>query len=536
MKTIEQLTKELADMGLKNIGEIYYNLQPPALYEHAVLFDEALLSSDGALVVDTTPLTGRSAQDKFIVEEESSRDKIWWGEVNRPFPQQKFHQLREKVFAYLQGQPIYVQDCFAGASAEHRLRVRVITQYAWHSLFAQNMFIKANPEETEDFLPDFTVISVPEFRANPQTDGTRSEVFILLDFSQRLILIGGTKYGGEIKKSIFTVMNYLLPLKGVLSMHCSANVGANGDVALFFGLSGTGKTTLSTDPERPIIGDDEHGWDDTGVFNIEGGCYAKVINLSPTSEPIIYKMTRTFGTILENVVLDPYTREVDYADGSKTENTRACYSRDRMENIIPENRAGHPQNIFFLTADAFGVLPPIARLTEEQAMFHFLSGYTAKVAGTEVGIVEPVATFSTCFGAPFMVHKPQVYAELLREKIQQHGVKVWLVNTGWIGGPYGIGKRISIEHTRALLHAVLSGALNTVEFVSEPFFNLRIPTVCPGVPSEILNPRNAWSDSQAYDEQARKLHQMFEKNFEKFAALLPKEVAESLKSEEYQQS
>ncbi len=529
MKSLEQLEKELAALGLNNPGEIYYNLVPAELYEHAVQLDEGLLSADGALVVDTTPLTGRSAKDKFIVEEPSSKDKVWWGEVNRPFPQEQFNKLKEKVFAYLQGQPIYVRDCYAGADPQYRLKVRVITQYAWHSLFAHNMFIEPAPEETESFEPDFTVVDVPDFRANPQQDGTRSEVFIILDFAQRLVLIGGTRYGGEIKKSIFTVMNYLLPLQNVFSMHCSANVGQRGDVALFFGLSGTGKTTLSTDPERPLIGDDEHGWSDNGVFNIEGGCYAKVINLSPEAEPIIYQMTKTFGTILENVVVDPLSRQVDYADASKTENTRASYSRERMANIVPENRAGHPEHIFFLTADAFGVLPPIARLTPEQAMFHFLSGYTAKVAGTEVGIVEPVATFSTCFGAPFMVHHPSVYAELLRQKMLEHNVTVWLVNTGWTGGPYGVGHRISIHHTRALLHAALSGKLNAVLFETEPYFQLSIPTVCPGVPSEILNPKNTWQDPDAYDAQARKLVSMFIENFQQYADRVDPAVAASLK-------
>ncbi len=530
MKSLEQLEQELSQLGLKHLGEIFYNLTPAELYEHAVQMEEGLLSADGALVVDTTPLTGRSAKDKFIVEEPSSKDKVWWGDVNRPFPQDKFNKLKEKVFAYLQGQSVYVQDCYAGADPQYRLGVRVITQYAWHNLFAYNMFINLEPAATEAFEPEFTVIHVPDFKANPSVDGTRSEVFIILDFGQRLILIGGTHYGGEIKKSIFTVMNYLLPLQNVFSMHCSANVGQTGDVALFFGLSGTGKTTLSTDPERPLIGDDEHGWSENGVFNIEGGCYAKVINLSPDAEPIIYRMTKTFGTILENVVLDPITRTVDYADASKTENTRASYSRDRMDNIVPENRAGHPQNIFFLTADAFGVLPPIARLTPEQAMFHFLSGYTAKVAGTEVGIVEPVATFSTCFGAPFMVHHPSVYANLLRQKMLEHNARVWLVNTGWTGGPYGVGHRISIAHTRALLRAALSGALDTVPFQTEPYFQLAIPTECPGVPAEILNPKNTWDDPEAYDHQAKKLAMMFRENFKQYEDQVDPAVAASLQT------
>jgi phosphoenolpyruvate carboxykinase (ATP) len=516
MKTIEEITLSLQELGLMNLGEIYYNLSTPELYEHAISYGEGQLSQHGALVAITSPHTGRSAQDKFVVEESTSKDNVWWGKVNKPFPQDKFNNLKSRITAYLQNQDLYVLDCIAGSDDKYSLPVRVITQHAWHNLFAKNMFIEATEAQLDNFTPGFTIIHAPDFKANPATDGTRTETFIILDFSQRLVLIGGTQYAGEIKKSIFTVLNYLLPLQKVMSMHCSANIGTAGDTALFFGLSGTGKTTLSTDPERALIGDDEHGWSNDGTFNFEGGCYAKVINLSAEAEPIIFQTTRTFGTILENVVIDPDTRAIDFYDDSITENTRASYSRDVLENRAESNKGGHPTNIFFLTCDAFGVMPPIAKLTPEQAMFHFLSGYTAKVAGTEAGVKEPSATFSTCFGAPFMVHHPKVYANLLRDKINENGSQVWLVNTGWSGGEYGVGKRMKIAYTRALLRAALTGELNNVEFITEDFFKLSIPTSCDGVPSEILNPRNTWEDKDAYDSKANHLVSLFENNYKQF--------------------
>lgn len=517
MKSVEEIRGSLEQHSLRNLGEIFYNLNAAQIYEHAIAIGEGSVARNGALVTDTGELTGRSAKDKFVVEESESKSHVWWGDVNKPFAQEKFNQLKSKVAAYLQGRDLYIQDCFAGSDNEYRMPVRIITEYAWHSLFARNMFIEATPEELNSFAPGFTVINVPDFKADPAEDGTRSEVFIILDFSQKLVMIGGTEYAGETKKSIFTVMNYLLPLRGVFPMHCSANQGDADDVSLFFGLSGTGKTTLSADPERQLIGDDEHGWTDNGVFNFEGGCYAKVIDLSAESEPIIYQMTNTFGTILENVIMDEATRTVDLFDGSKTENTRASYPRSSMDNIVPANSGAHPRNVFFLTADAFGVMPPVARLTPEQAMFHFLSGYTAKVAGTEAGVKEPSATFSTCFGAPFMVHHPSVYAELLKKRINEHGAQVWLINTGWSGGEYGVGKRMKIEYTRAMLRAVLNGSLNDAEFINEPFFNLSIPTTCAGVPAEVLNPRNTWADPAAYDTKAKHLAELFLKNFQQFA-------------------
>ncbi len=517
MKSMEEILQSLQAIGLYNLGEVYYNLSTSALYEHAISFQEGELSQYGALVTNTKPHTGRSANDKFVVEESTSKDHVWWGKVNKPFPQEKFNALKNRIAGYLQGADLYVLDCFAGSDDNHRLPVRVITQHAWHNMFAKNMFIEATAEQLADFEPGFTVLHAPNFKANPDIDGTRSDAFIILDFSQKLVIIGGTQYAGEIKKSIFTVLNYLLPLKGVMSMHCSANIGTSeGDTALFFGLSGTGKTTLSTDVERPLIGDDEHGWTNDGTFNFEGGCYAKVINLSEEAEPIIYGMTKKFGTILENVVLDPETRAINYDDASITENTRASYSRSMMDNIVDSNKGGHPKNIFFLTCDAFGVMPPIAKLTPEQAMFHFLSGYTAKVAGTEAGVKEPSATFSTCFGAPFMVHHPKVYANLLRDKINEHGATVWLVNTGWSGGEYGVGKRMKIAYTRALLRAALTGELNNVQFETESFFNLSIPTSCEGVPDEILNPRNTWEDKSAYDAKAQHLVGLFNDNYKQF--------------------
>ncbi len=510
--------------GIENVNAVYWNLSTPQLYEEAIRRREGRLAHLGPLVVRTGEHTGRSPNDKFIVREPSSEDKIWWGQVNRPMSPQSFTTLHRRLLAYLQGKDVFVQDCFIGADPEYRLPVRVITETAWQSLFARDMFIQARPEELTALAPAYTIIDAPRFHAIPAVDGTHSEVFIVLDFAERLVLIGGTEYAGEIKKSAFTIMNYLLPPRGVLSMHCSANIGKNGDVAIFFGLSGTGKTTLSTESDRTLIGDDEHGWSDRGIFNFEGGNYAKVIRLSPSAEPEIYEATRKFGTILENVGYDSATGRVNLEDESLTENTRAAYPISHIPNATRTGMAGHPQNVFMLTADAFGILPPISRLTPPQAMYHFLSGYTAKVAGTERGVTEPQATFSTCFGAPFMVLSPTVYANLLGDKIARHRVKVWLVNTGWTGGPHGIGKRIPIAYTRAMVHAALSDALDNVSKQSDPIFGLAVPTACPDVPPELLLPRGTWADKAAYDAQARRLARMFADNFAQFADLVPPDV------------
>ena len=502
--------------GITNVRKVHWNHNTPHLYEDAIKGGEAHLVHLGPLVVRTGQHTGRAAKDKFIVEEPETREMIWWGEVNRPASQGMFENMFRRMQAYLQDRDVWVQDCFAGADPRYRLPIRVITVTAWHSLFARNMFIQAKPEELRDHVPEFTILHAPSFQAIPEVDGTNSETFILISLARRLVLIGGTGYAGEIKKSVFTVLNYLLPQENVLSMHCSANVGRDGDVAIFFGLSGTGKTTLSADPERRLIGDDEHGWSDEGVFNFEGGCYAKVIHLSRESEPEIYETTRRFGTILENVAYDPVTRRIDLNDAGLTENTRAAYPLTHIPNIQPGGMAGHPRNIIMLTADAFGLLPPIARLTPEGAMYHFISGYTAKVAGTETGVKEPSATFSACFGAPFMVLHPARYAELLAAKIRKHKAACWLVNTGWTGGPYGVGKRLSIEQTRKLLNAALDGSLRDAEFRKDPNFNVLVPKACPGVPQEILEPRNTWSDKSAYDAKARELAALFRRNIEPY--------------------
>ena len=513
--------------GIKNTGFVYWNLSTPLLYEEVIRRREGRMAHLGPLVVRTGEYTGRSPNDKFVVKEPSSADKVWWGQVNKAMAPERFASLQNRLLAYLQGKDLFIQDCFAGADPAYRLPIRVITETAWHNLFARNMFIQAKAEELASHVPQFTVINAPNFHAVPEVDGTRSEVFIVIHFGQKLVLIGGTQYAGEIKKSIFTVMNYLLPQKQVLSMHCSANTGPSGDVAIFFGLSGTGKTTLSADPGRTLIGDDEHGWSDKGIFNFEGGCYAKVIKLSPTAEPEIYETTRRYGTILENVGFDSRTGRLDLNDDSLTENTRAAYPISHIPNATREGLGGHPKNIIMLTCDAFGVLPPVAKLTPAQAMYHFLSGYTAKVAGTEKGVTEPSATFSTCFGAPFMALPPTVYANLLGEKIAAHNVDVWLVNTGWSGGPYGVGQRLAIGHTRALVHAALDGSLSKAPMTTEPLFGLAVPTECPGVPAEILTPRNTWSDKAAYDAQAQKLAGMFAENFKTFADQVSAEVRQA---------
>jgi phosphoenolpyruvate carboxykinase (ATP) len=507
----------LDSLGIKAQANVFWNLNTPELYEEIARRGEGVISAHGALIVDTGEHTGRAAKDKAIVREPSSEEKVFWGDVNKEFPQEKFDSIRDRMMKYASGRDLFVQDTYAGADERYRLPVRIITELAWHSLFARTMFIN-DDEGRARHKPEFTVVNIPSFKADPATDGTRSETFILMDFKQRLVLIGGTYYAGETKKSVFTILNYLLPQRGVMSMHCSANVGEAGDVAIFFGLSGTGKTTLSADPERRLIGDDEHGWSDDGVFNFEGGCYAKVIKLSPEAEPDIYRTTQMFGTIMENVVYDPISRIPDLDDGSKTENTRAAYPLTSIPNIVREGHAGHPRNIIMLTADAFGVLPPVAKLTPEQAMYHFLSGYTAKVAGTERGVTEPQATFSTCFGAPFMVLHPGVYADLLGRKIQEHDADCWLVNTGWSGGPYGVGQRMKIKYTRAMIRAILTGTLAEVETRQEPVFGVGVPVSCPGVPAEVLQPRNTWKDAQAYDEKARDLARRFNDNFKKYEA------------------
>jgi phosphoenolpyruvate carboxykinase (ATP) len=510
-------------LGIRPRANVYWNLNTPELYEIIARRGEGLISAHGALIVDTGEHTGRAAKDKAIVREPSSADKVFWGDVNKDFPQENFNRLRERMIRHAESLDLFVQDTYAGADPRYRLPVRIITELAWHSLFARTMFIN-DDAGTGNHTPEFTIVNLPSFKADPATDGTRSETFILMDFNQRLVLIGGTSYAGETKKSVFTILNYLLPQRGVMSMHCSANVGDADDVAIFFGLSGTGKTTLSADPERRLIGDDEHGWSDDGVFNFEGGCYAKVIKLSAEAEPDIYRTTRMFGTIMENVVTDPVTRVPDLDDASKTENTRAAYPLTSIPNIVPKGYAGHPQNIIMLTADAFGVLPPVARLTPEQAMYHFLSGYTAKVAGTERGVTEPQATFSTCFGAPFMVLHPGVYADLLGKKIQEHNAVCWLVNTGWSGGPYGEGRRMSIRHTRAMIRAILNGSLAEVETRPDPVFGVGVPVSCPDVPSEVLQPRETWNDKDAYDTKARDLAERFNENFKKYEAGVSTEV------------
>jgi phosphoenolpyruvate carboxykinase (ATP) len=517
----------LDHLGIQNAQNEFWNLAAPVIYEHAIRRGEGVISQDGPLVVNTGRYTGRSPDDKFVVKEPSSDSHIWWGKVNRPFETAKFDQVHQRMLAYLQGRDLYVQDLFAGADPKYRKPVRIVSEYAWHSLFVQNMFIRPTPEQLSKHIPEYTILCAPNFKADPATDGTRSEAFILVNFGKKLVLIGGTQYAGEMKKSVFTIMNYALPLQNVMSMHCSANVGANGDVALFFGLSGTGKTTLSTDAARKLIGDDEHGWSDDGVFNFEGGCYAKVIKLSASAEPEIYQTTRTFGTVLENVVIDPITRAQNLDDDSRTENTRGCYPLTQIENAELSGMAGHPQNVIFLTADAFGVMPPVSKLTPEQAMYHFLSGYTAKLAGTERGVKEPQATFSTCFGAPFMALQPSVYANLLKEKLNKHKAQCWLVNTGWGGGPFGVGKRISIAHTRAIIRSILDGKLRDVATKPDPVFGLNIPEMCDSVPKEILTPRGTWANAADYDAKAKDLAARFSKNFETFAPTVSKEVTAS---------
>ncbi|MBD3381729.1 MAG: phosphoenolpyruvate carboxykinase (ATP) [candidate division Zixibacteria bacterium] len=517
----------LENHGLTNLRKVYWNLTPPALYEEAMFRREGKLSHLGPLCVTTGKHTARAAKEKLVVRESTTEDKIWWGQYNRPISPDSFSQVLGRMQGFLQGRDLFVQDCYGGADPNYRLPCRIITDLAWHSLFARNMLI---PLETMDefrrFVPEFTIICSPEFKGLPQMDSTVSKTFILLNFEQKLGLIGNTGYGGEIKKSIFTVMNFLLPLQNVMTMHCSANVGKDGDSALFFGLSGTGKTTLSADPRRNLVGDDEHGWSDEGIFNFENGCYAKVISLSPTAEPEIYACTRKFGTILENVIYDPVSRQLDLDDDTLTENTRASYPLTYIDNAVPDKMAGHPKNVIMLTCDASGVMPPIARLTPDQALYHFISGYTAKVSGTEIDLgLEPEITFSACFGAPFMVHHPYFYADMLRNKIIRHKASCWLVNTGWTGGPFGVGKRISIKYTRALLDAALSGQLHDVEYRKDDVFGFEVPKSCPGVPDDVLVPSSSWPDQAAYDQKYDQLASLYIENFKKFAEGTPAEVA-----------
>jgi len=510
----------LAGTGVRVAACLHANLTAPALTQHALRKGEGRLSADGALIVRTGVHTGRSVGDKFVVDEPGTTGDVWWGKINQKLPEQKFAVLKGRVQAYLQGRELFTQDLFAGADPENRIRVRLVTTGAWQALFARNMFIRPAPKELAGFTPDYVILHAPEFEADPAIDGVKSSSAIALSFAEKMIVIAGTQYAGEIKKSIFTVMNWILPERGVLPMHCSANIGKNGDAALFFGLSGTGKTTLSSEPARRLIGDDEHGWAPAGVFNFEGGCYAKVIDLSQEAEPEIWAASHRFGTVLENVVADPQGR-LDLTDQTFTENTRACYPVEYIPNVELSGRGGVPKNLFMLTADAFGVLPPIARLTPSQAMYHFLSGYTARVAGTEKGMgSEPQATFSACFGAPFLPRHPDVYGKLLEKLIAEHNTSCWLVNTGWTGGAYGTGKRMSITHTRALLRAALEGQLETVTYRNDPFFGLAIPEHVPGVPDDVLNPRAAWSDKNGYDQAAAALVKRFEDNFAAFSDLV----------------
>jgi len=512
-----------ADLGRR----VRANLSVAELYEDAIRAGEGMLAAAGPLVVRTGKHTGRSPQDKFFVDEPSSTGKIWWGEVNRPISEENYDRLRARLVEYLAGRDLYAQDCFIGANPDHRRSLRVYTETAWASIFSRNLFRRPTAADLEAFQPNFTIINVPSFKADPATEGTRTQTAILVHLKRMEVIIVGTEYAGEIKKSAFTVMNYLMPDEAVLPMHSSVNVGRAGDPVVFFGLSGTGKTTLSADPERSLIGDDEHGWGDDGLFNFEGGCYAKTIRLSPMYEPDIFQTTKRFGTILENVDLDQRTRELDLDSDRFTENTRGAYPLEFIGNADPTGLTGQPRNVILLTADAFGVLPPISRLTHDQAAYHFISGYTAKLAGTEIGVKEPKATFSTCFGAPFMPRHPGEYAAMLIERLAKWDVPVWLVNTGWTGGPYGTGERMNINHTRSMVRAAINGALDDVPMTTDPIFRVEVPTSCPDVPAEFLQPRSTWQDQAAYDVQARELARMFAENFEGFADGVPPSVRDA---------
>lgn len=528
----KQATQYKSDFGLENHGfkkldTVFWNLPVEALYEEAVFRNEGHIVDKGAFHVFTGKWTARAANDKYVVKESSTNDKVWWGVYNRPMPPEKFDGIVTRLLSYLQGEELFVQDCYSGADPKYRLPIRVITDSAWQSYFARNMFIApTSVEEYKTFIPEFTLISVPSFNVDPRIDGTASDTAIVINFEQKLAIVAGSFYAGEVKKTIFTIMNYLMPNQNVMSMHCSANIGKDNDVALFFGLSGTGKTTLSADPKRRLIGDDEHGWSDQSVFNFENGCYAKVIRLSAEHEPEIYNAVHKFGTILENVVYDLPSRKLDLDDEIITENTRASYPLDFIENAVPEKMAyAHPKNIIFLTCDATGVMPPIARLNLDQAMYHFISGYTAKIAGTEIGLgIEPEITFSACFGAPFMVHHPFFYANLLKEKIERNNVRVWLVNTGWVGGKFGVGKRISIRHTRNLLNAAMEGLLDNVEYRKDKIFGFEVPLTCPNVPDDVLEPSNAWGNKKEYWDKYDSLAARYIENFKMFSHGVPTEV------------
>ncbi len=510
---------KLKNHGLTHLDSVYWNLPDEALYEEIVFRNEGRITRKGPILMLTGKHTARAAADKYIVKEESTDENIWWGEYNRPYSLEKYNSLLSRVQAYCQDEELFVQDVYAGADTDYQLKVRVITEKAWHSLFARNMFLTfGDPDEHKKFIPDFTIIGLPGFKVDPRIDGTRAETAIVLNFGAKTAIIANSLYGGEIKKGVFTVLNFLLTFQDVLPMHCSANVGKEGDVALFFGLSGTGKTTLSADPRRHLIGDDEHGWSRNGIFNFEGGCYAKVIRLSAEHEPQIHACTQRFGTILENVVLDPTSRYIDLDDDIITENTRASYPLEFIPNVIPEKMVDrHPQNIIFLTCDASGVMPPIARLTPEEAQYHFISGYTSKIAGTEIGLgIEPQITFSACFGAPFMVRHPFEYAEMLKQRMLQHEARVWLVNTGWVGGRFGVGKRISIRHTRNLLNAALENKLDEVKYRQDKLFGFEVPLSCPDVPEEVLEPSNSWGDKDEYWKRYDALAARFIENFKLF--------------------
>ena len=513
----------IENQGLGDAKAVYWNLRPSQIYELAVARGEAEIAGSGPLLVKTGAHTGRSAQDKFIVRDATTEDNIWW-DNNKSMTSEQFDALHEDMLAHANGKELLVQDLFGGADPTHRLATRVVTELAWHSLFIQNLLIEPQTEDLDDFDPEFVIMNFPSFKADPARHGSRGETMIAVNFDEKTVLIVGTSYAGETKKSVFSMLNYTLPAKRVMPMHCSVNVGDNGDSAVFFGLSGTGKTTLSADPNRVLVGDDEHGWSENGVFNFEGGCYAKMINLSAEAEPEIYATTQRFGTVLENVVMDPVSRQLDLDDNSLAENSRGAYPLSFIPNASETGTAGHPKNIIMLTADAFGVLPPISRMTPSQAMYHFLSGYTAKVAGTEKGVTEPEATFSTCFGAPFMPRHPSEYGNLLRDLIAEHGASCWLVNTGWTGGAYGIGNRMPIKETRALLSAALDGSLNNVDFREDENFGFEVPVSVPGVDDSILNPRDTWADQAAYDAQAQKLVAMFSDNFEKYVPFIDDDV------------
>ncbi|MEO5378611.1 MAG: phosphoenolpyruvate carboxykinase (ATP) [Magnetococcus sp. DMHC-6] len=522
---IQTVTEQLTSQGIVHFRKLFLDLSAPELYEQMTQRQEGYLAAGGPIVVTTGIYTGRSANDKYIVDEPSCHEQIAWGEVNRPFNEIQYDRLRSRMTAFLQGRDLFVQECRVGANLAYQRKIRIISVLAWHSLLARNLFIHPREFNAPIRTPDYTLIVAPTFKADPAIDGTRSEAFIILHLGRREILIGGTAYGGEIKKAVFTTMNYLLPQQGVLPMHCSANVGINNESALFFGLSGTGKTTLSTDPNRRLIGDDEHGWSNNGIFNFEGGCYAKVIRLSAQNEPEIWDCTRKFGTILENVMLDTQSRRVDLDNDEFTENSRATYSLSSLSNIQPMGQARHPDHVILLTADAFGILPPVSQLTQEQAMYHFLSGYTAKLAGTERGQIEPKATFSSCFGAPFMPLDPVVYANMLGKKLNETKARCWLVNTGWIGGPYGHGgERMPIQQTRAIIHQILANRLNEIPTRTDPIFGLQVPLNMDEVDNRLLDPRSAWDNPHSYDEHARILAKKFTENFKQFADRVPESV------------